>query len=62
MAFAALDGLVAGGRLEHAVRVAVRSEEAPAALLEAADHQVDGPPGLAALLARIADAAPGPPA
>jgi len=44
------------------VRVAVRSEEAPAALLEAADHQVDGPPGLAALLARIADAAPGPPA
>ncbi|HMC81311.1 MAG TPA: trehalose-phosphatase, partial [Acidimicrobiia bacterium] len=62
VAFAALDGLVAGGRLEHAVRVAVRSEEAPAALLEAADHQVDGPPGLAALLARIADAAPGPPA
>jgi trehalose-phosphatase len=52
--FAALDRLVAAGRLDHAVRVAVRSEEAPAALLEAADHQVDGPAGLAALLARIA--------
>ena len=55
-AFAALDQLVAAGRLDHAVRVAVRSDEAPPALLEAADHQVDGPPGLAALLARIADA------
>jgi trehalose 6-phosphate phosphatase len=58
-AFAALDGLVADGRLDHAVRVAVRSEEAPAALLEAADYQVDGPAGLAALLARIADSLPG---
>lgn len=55
-AFAALGRLVAAGRLEHAVRVAVRSEEVPAALLEAADYQVDGPPGLAALLARLADA------
>jgi trehalose 6-phosphate phosphatase len=55
-AFTALDRLVAAGRLDHAVRVAVRSGEAPAALLEAADHQVDGPAGLAALLARIADA------
>lgn len=53
--FAALDRLVAAGRLVHAVRVAVRSEEAPAALLEAADYQVDGPPGLAALLARLAE-------
>ena len=54
--FTALDRLVADGRLDHAVRVAVRSEEAPPALLEAADHQVDGPAGLAALLARMADA------
>src|SRR5207244_9073750 len=53
--FTALDDLVAAGRLEHAVRVAVRSEEAPPALLEAADYQVDGPAGLAVLLARIAD-------
>jgi trehalose 6-phosphate phosphatase len=53
--FTALDDLVAAGRLDHAVRVAVRSGEAPPALLEAADYQVDGPAGLAALLARIAD-------
>jgi trehalose 6-phosphate phosphatase len=59
-AFAALDRLVADGRLGHAVRVAVRSEEAPPALLEVADHQVDGPAGLAALLARIADASSDP--
>jgi len=55
-AFAALDRLVATGRLDHALRVAVRSDEAPAGLLAAADHQVDGPPGLAGLLARIAGA------
>jgi trehalose 6-phosphate phosphatase len=53
-AFAALDRLVGAGRLGHAVRVAVRSDEAPAALLEAADYRVDGPPGLAELLARLA--------
>ena len=54
--FAALDRLVAAGRLDHALRVAVRSDEAPPALLDAADHQVDGPAGLAALLAGIAGA------
>ena len=54
--FAALDRLVADGRLDHALRVAVRSDEAPAALLDAADYQVDGPAGLAVVLNRIADA------
>jgi trehalose 6-phosphate phosphatase len=53
--FTALDELVAAGRLDHALRVGVRSGEAPPALLEAADYQVDGPPGLAALLVGIAD-------
>lgn len=53
--FTALDALVAEGRLDHAVRVAVRSEEAPSALLEEADYQVDGPAGLVALLTRLAD-------
>jgi trehalose 6-phosphate phosphatase len=53
--FTALDRLVAEGRLDSAVRVAVRSEEAPSDLLEAADYQVDGPAGLVALLARLAD-------
>lgn len=53
--FAALDRLVAAGDLDHAVRIAVRSDEAPPALLDAADHLVDGPPGVAALLTRLAD-------
>lgn len=53
--FDALDRLTAGGRLGHALRVAVTSPEAPRALLERADHQVDGPPGLLALLERLAD-------
>jgi hypothetical protein len=37
------------------MRVAVRSDEAPLALLDAADYQVDGPPGLASLLVGLAD-------
>ena len=49
-AFGALDRLLAAGRLEHALRIAVRSPEAPAALLEQADYRVDGPPGLVDLL------------
>jgi trehalose 6-phosphate phosphatase len=53
--FTALDELVAGGHLAHAVRIAVRSEEAPPVLLGAADYQVDGPAGLAALLGGLAD-------
>ena len=52
--FVALDRLVTAGRLDHALRVAVRSDEVPPGLLDAADHQVDGPDGLAALLARLA--------
>ena len=55
-AFAALDRLVADGRLGSALRVAVRSPEAPPELLELADYTVDGPPGLAALLDRLAAA------
>jgi trehalose 6-phosphate phosphatase len=46
-AFHALDGLEVG------VRVAVRSPEAPPALLEAADEIVDGPPGVLDLLRRL---------
>jgi trehalose 6-phosphate phosphatase len=52
--FDALDRLVATGRLGHGLRVAVASPEAPPALLERADHQVDGPPALLALLERLA--------
>jgi trehalose 6-phosphate phosphatase len=46
-AFRGLDGL------ELAVRVAVTSDEAPAELGPAADLVVDGPEGLAAVLARL---------
>jgi trehalose 6-phosphate phosphatase len=48
-AFAAL----ADARLEHVVRVAVSSEEAPAGLATAADLVVEGTSGLAAILARL---------
>jgi trehalose 6-phosphate phosphatase len=48
----AFAGLAAAG-LEHAVRVAVASEEGPPALRDAADLVVDGPDELAGLLALL---------
>jgi trehalose 6-phosphate phosphatase len=48
----AFRGLAAAG-LEHVVRVAVASEEAPAELLEAADLVVEGPEALARLLSDL---------
>lgn len=53
-AFDALDRLQAQGRLEHAVRIAVRSPEEPPDLVARADVRVDGPAGLATLLAELA--------
>ena len=47
-AFGALDRLA--GRGVTAIRVAVRGEETPADLLEAADFAVEGPAGLVELL------------
>jgi hypothetical protein len=49
-AFAALSQLQESGRLNYALRIAVRSPEAPEDLLRQADHEVDGPTGLLALL------------
>jgi trehalose 6-phosphate phosphatase len=49
--FAALDGLAVEG--VATVRVAVRSDEAPAALLDSADLVVEGPEGAHALLATL---------
>jgi trehalose 6-phosphate phosphatase len=49
-AFDTLTRLVDEGRLAQAVRVAVRSAETPAELLERADLVVDGPPGALRLL------------
>jgi trehalose 6-phosphate phosphatase len=54
-AFAAVEALAAGG--VDGLRVAVASPEAPPELLDRADLAVDGPEGMAALLARWADAA-----
>jgi trehalose 6-phosphate phosphatase len=48
----AFAGLATAG-LEHAVRIAVASDEAPAELLAEADLVVDGPDELAALLAGL---------
>jgi trehalose 6-phosphate phosphatase len=53
-AFDALDRLQHSGELRHTVRVAVRSSEAPPELITRADVTVDGPSGLAALLADLA--------
>jgi trehalose 6-phosphate phosphatase len=56
-AFDALDRLVASGALRTAVRVGVRSGEAPAAILERADLVVDGPDDLLVLLGQLAERA-----
>ncbi len=54
-AFAALSAAVDDGGLRRAVRIGVRSDEAPAELAAAVDVMVDGPAGLLALLTRVAD-------
>lgn len=54
-AFAALEHARDRGGLRRAVRIGVRSAEAPPGLEEAVDVMVDGPRGLVALLTRVAD-------
>jgi len=54
-AFAELARAVGDGRLRRAVRIGVHSIEAPEGLADAVDLVVDGPAGLVALLARVAD-------
>ena len=49
-AFAALDALVEEGTLAAAVKVGVRSAEGPSAIVERADHVVDGTDGFVAVL------------
>lgn len=53
-AFDALDALVADGSLDAAVRVGVRSEEGPAAVVERADLVVDGVQGFRQVLDALA--------
>ena len=55
-AFDALDALVADGSLDAAIRVGVRSDEGPAAIVERADLAVDGTDGFAQVLAALAEA------
>jgi trehalose 6-phosphate phosphatase len=54
-AFAALARAESTGALRRAIRIGVLSPEAPPELRDAVDVTVDGPPGLLALLARVAD-------
>jgi trehalose 6-phosphate phosphatase len=49
---------MAAGDLDAAVRVAVRSEEAPPELLARADLVVDGPEGVATMLRELATGLP----
>lgn len=61
-AFRALRAAVADGTLRAAVCIGVHSPEAQPELIETVDILVDGPDGLAALLARVADEIGEPPA
>jgi len=54
-AFDALDSLLESGELEFAVRVGVRSEEGPKAILDRADVVVDGVTGFTAVLSALAE-------
>jgi trehalose 6-phosphate phosphatase len=55
-AFNALDALVDEGRLGTAVRVGVRSDEGPGAIVDRADLVVDGVDGFAEVLSALAGA------
>ena len=55
-AFSALETMVEEGTLSHAVKVGVRSDEGPAAIVERADLAVDGTDGFVQVLAALAEA------
>jgi trehalose 6-phosphate phosphatase len=52
-AFDALDRLVADGRVTHALRIAVRSDEEPEELVQRGDVRVDGPDALVRMLQEL---------
>lgn len=54
-AFGALSRLAEEGRIKHAVRVGVRSDEGPSELAEEADFVVEGTDGVRELLEILAD-------
>jgi trehalose 6-phosphate phosphatase len=49
-AFAALDSMVGEGALDAGIKIGVRSAEGPAAIVQQADHVVDGTEGFVAVL------------
>ena len=51
----AVSTLTGSGALQAGLAIAVRGEETPPALLEAADYRVDGPEGVARFLRRLAE-------
>jgi trehalose 6-phosphate phosphatase len=55
-AFDALEELAGEGRLDHVVRVGVRSDEGPPAIVERAELVVDGVGGFARVLATLGEA------
>ena len=55
-AFDALDALREQGKLDSVVKIGVRSEEGPSAIVERADLAVDGVVGFARVLAALAEA------
>jgi trehalose 6-phosphate phosphatase len=54
-AFDALEALVEEDALDNGIRVGVRSDEGPAAIVERADVVVDGVEGFAGVLAVLAE-------
>jgi trehalose 6-phosphate phosphatase len=54
-AFAALDSLLADGKLDSAIKIGVRSSEGPAGIVEQADHLVDGTTGFVAVLETLVE-------
>jgi trehalose 6-phosphate phosphatase len=54
-AFHGLDELVEGGRLGHAIKIGVRSDEGPPELAKGADAMVDGTDGVRDLLRALLD-------
>jgi trehalose 6-phosphate phosphatase len=54
-AFTAMQAAVGDGAITHGIRIGVRSPEMPPELDDVTDVLVDGPEGLVALLARVAD-------
>jgi trehalose 6-phosphate phosphatase len=54
-AFDALEALQGDGKLDSVVRVGVRSDEGPPAIVERADLVVDGVPGFTRVLAALAE-------